>query len=429
MKTSHQKVSFPRVLIVNADRFEKESPTGYTLRGIFENWPKEQYLQIYLNEMGSELPSERTISAKSAFPFSILMRSVKSSERNEANKASIRQEIAKESYLGKLKRYVRRCVIIIEDIGPMCSQKINWQILDNFSADAIYTIGGSVRAMKLAVKCSKKMNIPIVVHFMDDWPQTLQLRKGVIEKLYGFFLTFWLKRCLERSTGGLGISPFMAEEYQTKYKIPFSWVGCVGDSAFLPSMSQNLIKRNKSFIYAGGLHLGRWKSLVDIESAIADIAPDYCLEIYTSSHNCEMYKGKFQKKTIFHDSVGREELPRIYQSASCLVYVENTDDSYYEAFCRLSISTKLPECLLSGSPLLFYGPKSLGVFKLLADNRLAATASCKSELENAINVVLDEKLDVENSIEFSKRNFSLEANLNRMANLLHSSIDRWGDGR
>src|SRR5699024_7795080 len=39
----------------------------------------------------------------------------------------------------------------------------------NYKPDYIYTIGGNIFSLKLAYKISKKLKIPLVIHFMDNW--------------------------------------------------------------------------------------------------------------------------------------------------------------------------------------------------------------------------------------------------------------------
>lgn len=60
---------FPRVLVVNADCMQKDSPTGSTLRSLFKYWPGERLFQVYLNEMGREQIRPGTLSQKKHFRF------------------------------------------------------------------------------------------------------------------------------------------------------------------------------------------------------------------------------------------------------------------------------------------------------------------------------------------------------------------------
>lgn len=414
-----------RILIVNADRIEKDTPTGLTLRSLFNRYDNKFYYQVYLNEIGVEKPSPKTMSMKCVFPVSLLLRSNHASAKNEENKARLRSEISSNSLGAKIRKRLRRGLIIAEDLGPMLRSKIHWQEIESFSPDIVYSIGASVRAMKLAFQCSLRFDIPIVLHFMDDWPNAHQEELWSLEKIYRSILNRWLNRCLSRSTGGLGISPFMASEYQLKYKIPFSWAGCVAERQFNNNSIKSISDRCKTMVYAGGLHLGRWKSLLEVEKAINEVAPEYHLEIYTSKSYREMYEKKFGSSTVFHEYVSRDTLSSVYASAACLIYVENADDVRYEAYCRLSISTKLPECLASGTPLLFYGPRSLGVYEMLEKEDIAATADNPQSLQTAILKVLRGEIDTLSAIKFTNDCFSGKANLKRMEDLFRTALARW----
>lgn len=351
------------------------------------------------------------------------MRSEKGKVNNELNKENLlNAERLGSDKLLKIKKRLRRGIIISEDLSPLIRSKIEWEAIDSFDPEVVYTIGGSVRALKLAEACSVRYKIPIVVHFMDDWPNSLKYRKGADEALYSYRLMKHLRDTLKLSKCGLGISPFMAAEYEKQYDIPFSWAGCVADNAFSCGTVGKYKDLENALVYAGGLHLGRWRSLLQIEKALVQYAPDYHLVIYTSEANRRLFEDSFKEPTVFCNSIEHDKLPDVYASAACLIYVEDTEDPYHEAYCRLSISTKLPECLISGRPLLFYGPSSLGVFKMLRDNNLAATASSSEELREALQFALSGKIDTDAAAEYSNRFFSAKANLDRLTSALQTAI-------
>ena len=81
---------------------------------------------------------------------------------------------------GNMREVINRLI----DVSPVCGT-IHWEkYLKGFNPDVIYTCGASVSVMKIALKLSRKYNIPIVLHFMDDWAHYLQNESIIGSKWY-----------------------------------------------------------------------------------------------------------------------------------------------------------------------------------------------------------------------------------------------------
>jgi glycosyltransferase involved in cell wall biosynthesis len=79
---------------------------------------------------------------------------------------------------------------------------------------------------------------------------------------------------------------------------------------------------------------------------------------------------------------------KIYES-DVLLHIES-DDKYLRKLTGLSVSTKIPEYLMSGRPVLGYGPEEVASMRLLNDNGVGVVIS--SENNDELVVCQIEKL-------------------------------------
>jgi len=211
----------------------------------------------------------------------------------------------------------------------------------------------------------------------------------------------------------------MAEAYTEKFHIPFNFIM---NSVNIEMFHHNSkVKSNTIyFVYAGGLHLERWKALSEISKAIDEIKADAKLYIYTDEEKAKLYRSKFLANTEFKKPVFHSQINEVYENADVLVHVE-VNNPMLVGFFKYSISTKIPEYLASGRTILFYGPHELGLYRYLEDNKVAYLADNYSQLCKMIRTIISK----ENESEILENAYSLaqaEHDSSRARTILHDSI-------
>ena len=116
-------------------------------------------------------------------------------------------------------------------------------------------------------------------------------------------------------------------------------------------------------LYVGGLHLERWKVLDCLGEALAQLRLDgvqVSLSIYAPAGDVLEYKERLARRGISQvvGTLAASDVQATLATADVLVHVESFDEDIAR-FTRLSLSTKLPEYLASGRPLLGIGPQAL----------------------------------------------------------------------
>ena len=96
-----------------------------------------------------------------------------------------------------------------------------------------------------------------------------------------------------------------------------------------------------------------------------------------------------------------------------------------KGFFKYSISTKIPEYLATGKPILFYGPRDMKLFEYLLQNQAALMASTKEELYVCVERLTSEENFTkmcENARCLAERNHCASKNQKALHNAIESVV-------
>lgn len=249
--------------------------------------------------------------------------------------------------------------------------------LDKDNVDIVYTTASASKILLFLLYIKIMIKIPILIHYFDNWRETGSIKtKNFILKLIG-----WPN---ERA---LVISDEMKKYYHNKYRGNYTtlMVGTINRK------KSNTIKSNKiiKIMYAGGLHLGRVDSLTDIEEIINNEFKDVELIIATfkKGYGYDMYHNKFNKnKTKFLIDIKHEEIEKYYSTVDALLFVENAPKENLN-YLKYSMSTKIPEYLSSGLPIICYAKPDIACYEYFKRTKSALLATTKEEVIQAIEKI------------------------------------------
>lgn len=389
--------NYKRVLIISGYNLTSDSATDITLRSYFKHWPKNRLM--ILTTTSNQKPFTRTVTLKSSFLSQIRILFINLLLKN--NKGIVKKNIIPSTLTNNPNKSVKKRQKIFT-LGAAYIDLINFRIsknlkneLDDFKPEIIYTIMGNIRIIRIANALAKEYKISIVPHFMDDWISTMYTGS--------FFLKFprkvllsSLKNLLLYTKFGLCISEKMCREYEQRFHKKFtSLMNIINVEKFnninKTKINTNVNKtRKKVFTYLGGLHLNRWKSLHLLSNVLASISKEMdnelILEIYTNENDIKMYSFKFNiDNTVFKKFVNHDIALQKMAQTNFLIHVESFDEPVI-SYTRLSISTKIPEYLASGTPICAIGPANLASIEYLLDNNCAyvVTSNDYLTLKNTI---------------------------------------------
>lgn len=407
---------YPKVLIISHNLFEITNNIGKTLISLFEGWPKDRICQIYLRNDNPSFEycenyyqildkevAKSIISRKQPVGSEILKQDGSTDEPLEASEQSLYQ-------IGN-KRYP-----IVSLVRDMVWSTQNWKNsaldawIEKMSPEVILFVPNDYELIyPIALYVQFKCNIPIVPFYMDD---AFYFTGGI--SLIDVYRRRRLRKLghkiNELSQSMLVIGPKMAGEYAEifhKECIP------VMNSVIIDSREDSKEENNDFvFSYVGNLHSNRWKVLVDIAKKIPPIidGKKVVLNIYSASVLEKKVLKQFEKNPVLHmkGRVSPNKVPDILKKSDVLIFVEAFDRKS-KLSTRLSLSTKIPEYLNSGTPILAVGPQDISAMEYLAGNNLAFVSD--ENIDQALNRVLDSderKRIAKNAREFVKNNHNID---------------------
>lgn len=410
-----------RVLIVNSNSVNINNATGITLQSVLSELETDSLMELYWNKTAAvtgNLNIKFKVLDFAPLSLASLVFNNKSKEISSKMKNTAEHSAYSDSVKKKAITYLRQFLTLQTDLSRTRLTKQDFEEIKAFKPQVIYTLGGGVAALRLSYLLSKKLDLPIVIHFMDNWRHCLQWEGNPLLGHYKRMLKKYCNLCYSRSTECIAISPEMArvytEETGVRHSVLMNSVR-IRDYLCSPREKDGVYR----FVYTGGLHLGRYKGLHKIGEVIENVADRKGLKteflIYTSPENIKVYSDNFKNlaNTKLIEAVPHSEIRRVFQNADFLVHTES-DALVNNEFFKYSVSTKIPEYLASGRPALFYGPSDIYLYKFLTDSQTAATADSEEKLSEVIEAMIDGKCDglSEKAVRYAEQHFDISAAVN-----------------
>lgn len=288
--------------------------------------------------------------------------------------------------------------------GPEPTQKMAWFLkikrytnfssvlhkVQYFNPDVIYfcPTEGPEHLNRIAYKLIEKIDVPIVTHIMDDW-----ITSVLKENPYMYAdLHPQLNAVIRNSKANLSICDKMSIEFRKRYDREFTAVAnFVNSQSIIP-----IRKRNAVFTirYCGGLAIGMnrqsVKDFVNVIEIMHMEGIDLVFEIYTMPwYQEEARKMSTSTSVKVFDLVDESKYDALLATADLLLLAYNFDEKTLD-YARFSMSNKLPECVMSGTPLLVYGSEEIATVSYCVQNKLAEVVidRSRSKLLNALRKLI-----------------------------------------
>ena len=430
-------IHYSKILLLNDDGFNDYRGGGITLKNLFQGWPLDKIAVAHWNDskpwahIATNYYKLGYLESHFIFPLNYISSEPKGNlnghytpnnhivvNSEEKLELGIKRELTSNFF----KRIFLRIIStsgLSEIVHPLKTspQFIHW--VKEFNPDIIYCQCGDLGFINIVLQTQKVTNARVVVHIMDDWPSTIYKNKSL-----GFLLRPLVKsrfkKILKLAFLRLGISKAMAEEFGKRYHVPFDYFHNPIDTARFNEISANQRPKDDDFlvVYAGRLGIASYDSIIEFSKCVEELRKEGTnirFHIYTELDSdiitfCQFAQdGTFMLPTL-KDSNFREKLCE----ADLLLYPVDFDAKSIE-YIRLSFPTKLPSYLISGVPVLCYGPPNVHSIQVMEQNDLGFVCAeqdhekLKRTLSDAITNDKHRKLYSENATEFAKNHFERES--------------------
>jgi glycosyltransferase involved in cell wall biosynthesis len=419
-------MNLPKVLIIGS-QFNKNTGGGITLTNLFSGWDRDKIAfatervdttDLTICENYYQLGYDES---KRRFPFNLIEKKFKSGVlntqilNNQTNVNTIIPNSKKQPQVAKiydamlhftgLYHYSRNLKIT--------TNLLNW--IDEFKPDLIYCLLGSLELIQFITKLHDKLNLPVAIHIMDDWPTTIS-KPGLFQVYWKHLIDKKFRLLLDKTSIFLSISEAMSEEYKRRYNIDFiPFHNPIETDIWCHIAKQEYaIGTNIKLLYTGRIGLGINISLKQIAKAINEIRNtdlwDINFIIQTPDAPDWIKEFNFIETRFISDY---SLYPQSLTEADILILPYDFAGKSAK-FIKYSMPTKASEYMISGTPVLLYSSKETAMCQHALKHKWAYIVSEENPviLIDAIKeMVTNEKLRKDigtKAKEFSLQHFNAE---------------------
>ena len=385
-----------KVLVVSHNPFSTFQSMGKTFCSLFSSFSKDELCQIYIYPSFPDIDcctSYLRITdydiIHSFFHFcrvhsqKIVSADIKNERHDyfeKSNKSRILQKTRKTNFS-----------LLCRDIAWKCSRWFNSDVKEWLAEQAPTCLflapGESKFLYDIGLKIADYLNIPIVLYICDEFFFASK-RKKIIGNLELALLQRKIKKTIRQSSCLITICEELAQQYSESFDKE-TFVVYSGSTL----KKRENVKYNANIIsYFGNLSLNRFKSILEVGEAIDVINHTWgtCFELHVY---CPFIDKEIEKQFARIQSIrlcgfvaGSLYLKMIYKSCF-LLHVESFQANDIER-TRHSISTKIPDSLSVGIPLIAYGPEGIASIDYLNKNQCAFVISKSEDLIYKLNTIL-----------------------------------------
>lgn len=378
-----------KILIVSNIELSETNAAGNTFANWLTGWPDAEISSIYCREA---MPSNNFCDSFFRISPTGILKNIlmpwkigeflRKSEIKKGQSTNFETKLIRNT---KTKTKYRTFLYLLQDF--IISTRI-WQnrkyrnYIKSFDPDIVFSFAKSEAFLYQNFKYIKKhTHAQIVLFFADDMYNSYQ-RKGLRNRIY-------LRRfpkIVKLSDKNYGASVLMCEEYSKLFDIQITtlYKGCA------ISASKSNVNCPVRIVYAGNLYYGREKTLSAIAQALRKINLQKQiarLEIYTNAVISDEISTSLNIEGTSKIMGARpfQEIKAILNEADIVLHVESFDAKNIE-YVRLSYSTKISDCLQSGSMMLVVGPDGIASVE---EAKLIDGVVVVSNIHNIQNILQD----------------------------------------
>jgi glycosyltransferase involved in cell wall biosynthesis len=396
---------YPKILIFGPP-FNNFSGGGITLSNLFRGWPADKIALTstghVLQDLSTDVCNTYYLLGKDEhkwlFPFNLLQRHFPSGLMSFNKQENHSQ--------GPYKMNIRRVLVdkifypFMKWLGffhwlskiTFSQQLKDW--LSVFNPEILYIQVTSREDVLFSTQLYDFLNIPAVIHNMDDWPSTIS-RKGLFKNYWSTKIDMEFRQLLNRMDLYLSISDAMTSEYMKRYNKVFKAFHNPIDISKYNQIKNKIVKNDKTFriLYIGRIGLANKHSIYSFANAVSQHKIDqYKIELDIFTYNTDTRDSKKignLKNVRILPSVKHDMIPDLLAEYDLLLLPLDFTEAGFK-YAQYSLPTKASEYMISGTPILVFAPKETAISKFCTDNECGycVTEQSKEKINDAIQFLI-----------------------------------------
>lgn len=370
---------FPKVLIIGQP-FNNYSGGGITLSNLFSGWDRDK-----LAVASSGILLSGTIDTelcntyyrlgnkeyKWSFPFNFLQRNYTSGllefDENKIQDLTIRRSKLRDKLILNIFLPLLKYSGIFHIIYKTRLSEDFCRWLDNYDPAIIYIQATSRDAVLFCLAVHSYLKKPLVFHIMDDWPSTIS-DKGIFKKYWNKRIDRELRLLLNKASILMSISDEMAAEYKKRYGRDFiTFHNSINLKQWEPYQKKNYDLRSiPTILYTGRIGVANINSLLLMAKAINNLNSDRLrikFDIFSPDYNSLDAKLFSNLRGVqLNKAVPYSSIPPLLASYDFLFLPLDFDRKGIR-YAQLSMPTKVPEYMISGTPIIILAPEATALVK------------------------------------------------------------------
>jgi glycosyltransferase involved in cell wall biosynthesis len=382
----------PKILVISHNCFSKVSNNGKTLESIFKYFPKAKLAQVFFSQ--NESPDFEFCDTYFKITDSNVLESLIKGYADCGIELSPKEEVAQfqnqqfksKSNLFRLAKSMSDYMVLFRDFLWSFNSWKSKSFLDwttKVCPDIVFYVGGNYGfSHAVAQFTAKKMQAPLVCYFTDDY-LIFPKNKNILDWIQRRRMKQFYTLTVDLSSLCFAIGDSMAKEYTNYFgKVFYPIMNSIEKQEYVPYIGNQDLK----LTYIGGLHLDRWRMLI----RLANFLTNGAIHVYSIERPSDEILLKFKNHNILYKGAVRgQDLIKTILESDVLLHVES-DDVYNSTLTKLSVSTKIPEYLMSGRLVVGFGPEDVASMKILSDNSIGIVLSSRSQdsvLKNKLETI------------------------------------------
>jgi glycosyltransferase involved in cell wall biosynthesis len=392
-------MKLPKVLILGPT-FNKNTGGGITLSNLFSGWDKDKIAvastghEFYYKSLDTSICDTFYVLGiqeyKWSFPLNYLQHKFESGQlkikpatvdfvQNPAfsKPVGLRKKFI-DSYFFPFLRYFGFFHFISK--YELSASFCKW--LDKFKPDILYVQVSERAGVNFARQVTAYLKVPMILHMMDDWPSTIS-NHGLFKKYWNRKIDSDFKLLIKDAALLMSISDDMAVEYEKRYGRKFVTFHNPIDCTFWKQYPKTNYELGKppTLLYAGRIGIGVEDSLETIAIAIEQLNREMNISIQFDLQTKEIPPWINRYKCVVHKKfVPYHDLPKVFAKADFLVLPYDFSNKG-RRFIKYSMPTKMPEYMMSGTPIIIFAPaetavvnyaQQYGCAKMITENNVEA---------------------------------------------------------